>query len=582
MRAKLPFVAAVLVLSSGHVKTVGIESAAPNDNRKAAGRLADGVLTVRLEAREVLWRPESQDGAAIPIYAFAEAGQRATIPGPMIRVRAGTEIHATVRNRLTKPLRLQGLHGRGGAPDSTIVAPDSTQALSFRADVPGTYYYWARTEPEFPAGLGFKRDAVLLGAFIVDSAGALPPTRERVIVLSSFYDTVLSLGPKPSPADRVLHREFVTITGPAWFVTTVNGKSWPYTERLSYTVGDTVRFRVINGGRFPHPMHLHGFYFDVHARGDAQRDTTYAPNMRREAVTEWMPAGTTMSMTWTPTRPGNWLFHCHLVTHMSDALRLPSSERRSMAHANHAESGMAGLVIGIRVAPRPGVGVAAEPPARRRMRLFVTERAGVYGNEPGYSYVLQEGPTPPAPDSILTPSSTLVLRQDEPTEIAVINSATHATTVHWHGLEIESVYDGVGDWSGWGRGVAPVIAPGDSFVVRLTPPRAGTFIYHSHVDEAIQLASGLYGTLLVIPPGGTSDTTERVFLIGMAGPHDEAPPAINGSPTPAPVELRAGVPHRFRFINIAPMETRTVQLLAGDTVQSRRAVAKDGADLAPA
>ena len=42
------------------------------------------------------------------------------------------------------------------------------------------------------------------------------------------------------------------------------------------------------------------------------------------------------------------------------------------------------------------------------------------------------------------------------------------------------------------------------------------------------------------------------------------------------------MPHRFRFINIAPLETRTVQLLAGDSVQSWRAVAKDGADLAPA
>ena len=42
------------------------------------------------------------------------------------------------------------------------------------------------------------------------------------------------------------------------------------------------------------------------------------------------------------------------------------------------------------------------------------------------------------------------------------------------------------------------------------------------------------------------------------------------------------MPHRFRFINISRTETRTVQLLAGDSVQSWRAVSKDGADLAPA
>ena len=60
-----------------------------------------------------------------------------------------------------------------------------------------------------------------------------------------------------------------------WVVLAVNGRSWPHTERLSHVVGDTIRWRVINGSRFPHPMHLHGFYFDVDARGDARLDTLY-------------------------------------------------------------------------------------------------------------------------------------------------------------------------------------------------------------------------------------------------------------------------------------------------------------------
>jgi FtsP/CotA-like multicopper oxidase with cupredoxin domain len=33
-----------------------------------------------------------------------------------------------------------------------------------------------------------------------------------------------------------------------------------------------------------------------------------------------------------------------------------------------------------------------------------------------------------------------------------------------------------------------------------TPQRLGTFIYHSHSDEATQLPSGLYSTLIVLPP----------------------------------------------------------------------------------
>ena len=44
---------------------------------------------------------------------------------------------------------------------------------------------------------------------------------------------------------------------------TINGKSWPYTERLRPNVGDTLRWRIINANYLNHPMHLHCFYYDV-------------------------------------------------------------------------------------------------------------------------------------------------------------------------------------------------------------------------------------------------------------------------------------------------------------------------------
>jgi FtsP/CotA-like multicopper oxidase with cupredoxin domain len=240
---------------------------------------------------------------------------------------------------------------------------------------------------------------------------------------------------------------------------------------------------------------------------------------------------------------------------------------------------MAGLVTAIRVKPAERSAPVAAVAPGRRMRLFVTERPGVYGTRPGLSYVLQEGNRPPANDSLSLPSSTLYLRQHEPTEITILNRARQATTIHWHGIELESFYDGVADWSGWGNRIARPIAAGDSFVVRMTPPRAGTFIYHSHFDESVQLASGLFGALIVLPPGATPDTTERVFLVGMGGPEDTAVPTINGSPSPPVVELRAGVAHRFRFINISPSEARVFELVSDDTPVRWRPVAKDGAEL---
>src|SRR6185369_8886874 len=93
---------------------------------------------------------------------------------------------------------------------------------------------------------------------------------------------------------------------------TINGKSWPNTERLTYAVGDTVHFRVINASGAVHPMHLHGFYFNVDSRGDRRTDSLFdARRTPRRVVTERLGTERTFSMTWVPERAGNWLFHCH-------------------------------------------------------------------------------------------------------------------------------------------------------------------------------------------------------------------------------------------------------------------------------
>jgi len=76
--------------------------AAPNDNRTPAGVLRDGVLTVALEAERTMWHPDGDTLPGLAIEAFAEAGKQPTAPGPLLRVPAGTEIRASVRNSLER------------------------------------------------------------------------------------------------------------------------------------------------------------------------------------------------------------------------------------------------------------------------------------------------------------------------------------------------------------------------------------------------------------------------------------------------------------------------------------------------
>ena len=171
----------------------------------------------------------------------------------------------------------------------------------------------------------------------------------------------------------------------------MNGKSWPHTERLTYQVGEPVHLRVINVGAAVHPMHLHGFYFNVDSRGDEVSDKIFpAGSTPRLVNTERLTIGRTFSLTWTPTRPGNWLFHCHDTAHIAPALPLDGSQPPAHQHvANHALEMMAGPVMGITVVGKDA-SAAASNARRRNLRLIAKVDTGGTEKEPAYGFALEE------------------------------------------------------------------------------------------------------------------------------------------------------------------------------------------------
>jgi FtsP/CotA-like multicopper oxidase with cupredoxin domain len=562
-------VAAAPVAACTHLPRVTAAAAVPNDNTRSAGTLRGGTLMLRLEARAAAWQPEGADGCAIRMHAFAEEGRRASIPGPLIRVRAGTQVHVTLRNDLAETIHVRGLEDRDAESlTATPIAPGATHEFRFTATTAGTFYYWGDRRSG-ASSFAANEDGQLVGALIVDAADA--DVDDRVFVLTRW---------KPGGA-----------AGEGSFeLNAMNGLSWPHTEHLSLVAGEPVRWRVINATNDGHLMHLHGAYFRVLSLGDATRPDAIR-RARRGAliVTEGLAPGETMRLEWTPERAGNWIFHCHIMAHMAPHQRLdrmPGAPTlvSSAEHTGHAEHDMAGLVIGVSVMAPTSAATADEVP-RRRLRLFANARNAVFAERPGYAFVLQDGAAPPARDSIRIPGSPIVLTRDEPVEIVVHNRLAQPLAVHWHGLELESVFDGVAGWSGGVGSIAPAIAPGDSFTVRLTPPRAGTFICHVHSEHGEELSSGLYGPLLVVEPGARYDPArDFVFVIADAGPGvvrgDGQPPFINGTLSPPPLDLVTGETYRFRFIHIAANAAQSVTF-AGPGEPEWRALARDGAAYAP-
>jgi FtsP/CotA-like multicopper oxidase with cupredoxin domain len=93
---------------------------------------------------------------------------------------------------------------------------------------------------------------------------------------------------------------------------TVNGKAFPGVEPLKLTQGERVRARMVNVGYQAHSIHLHGHSFVI-THKDGRR-----VKVAQEQDTLLIGPGERYDLVFTATDPGLWLFHCHVVPHVTN------------------------------------------------------------------------------------------------------------------------------------------------------------------------------------------------------------------------------------------------------------------------
>ncbi|HEU5479623.1 MAG TPA: multicopper oxidase domain-containing protein, partial [Candidatus Tumulicola sp.] len=350
-----------------------------NENRVPAGTLSNGVLHLTLDARTGLWQPDGPSREVLVVQAFGEPGRPLQAPGPLVRVPAGTIVDATVRNELPgKTLAMHGLQDRPANLDESFkLAYGAQRTVRFRLNKAGTYYYWATTTGQ-PFSVREGADAQLNGAIVVDPPNyKFNPNNDRVFVITDWDDVH-----KGHKMAFIYQQEMI------------NGRAFPATERLSYERGTNVIWHLVNASYEDHPLHLHGFFFDVLARGNGLTDAPYPAGQRDREVTELSTSGTTSTLAWTASRPGNWMLHCHLAYHIMahTPLNLPPNDKPSFERYEHSGK-MGGMIVLLTVTPKPGDPPVTDPKAARNLKLIVERAPEDKPHAPAFAYVLEENGT---------------------------------------------------------------------------------------------------------------------------------------------------------------------------------------------
>ncbi|MDS1006926.1 multicopper oxidase domain-containing protein [Clostridium sporogenes] len=107
-----------------------------------------------------------------------------------------------------------------------------------------------------------------------------------------------------------------------------------------------------------------------------------------------------------------------------------------------------------------------------------------------------------------TPGPTIKVHPGDYVNFRVYNNLSEPTSVHWHGLDVPNIMDGVPDVQ-----PSPKIEPGKYFDYRfkiINPP--GTHMYHTHHISHKQQMMGLEGRLIVLDPYSQVDKDYFIML----------------------------------------------------------------------
>ena len=281
----------------------GVEAFLAGDQTTTQGNqplkptMRGGVKVFTLTASNVKW--EVSKGQFVDAMAYN--GQ---IPGPQLDVQYGDHIRIVVLNQLDQPtvVHFHGMtvpNAQDGVPYITQdpIMPGQTWTYDFTIkDPPGMYVYHSHFNSTEQVGAG------LYGALIVQPEDGHWPYPALTVDGRTGATTT------GAPVNVDDETTMFLGDGPLGYV--LNGKSFPATSPIVADQGDWVLIHMANDGSMLHPMHLHGYHFEVVAQDGFPLEQPYM------ADTLVIAPGQRFDVLIHAIYPGAWAFHCHILPHV--------------------------------------------------------------------------------------------------------------------------------------------------------------------------------------------------------------------------------------------------------------------------
>lgn len=243
-----------------------------------------------------------------------------SVPGPTIVATVGDTLRVTVRNQhnLTHsfhthlapyPLEMDGsqVNSITGVGKGAMIPPGGEYTYEYHPTLAGIYYYHCHSA-DGDKMISEHIAQGLYGAIIIKAPDEPPVRDEPIFMAERGFDITGQNAPyfimngKGIPGGEKTLEEIFAEKGIDGVVEQF-GKTVPLVKGK---VGETIRFDVVNIGDAIHSFHLHGMNM---VSVDQMPGRIHPAN-----VVQLVPGGADRILV-TPTEPGVWLFHCHVVTH---------------------------------------------------------------------------------------------------------------------------------------------------------------------------------------------------------------------------------------------------------------------------